>query len=310
MKVNSSWISGLRVCLLAVAGLVTIVWSEPDTAVFLCLGQSNMCGRAPWGAFDEPNDPQLLLLDSLARWIPATNPVNRFSTILTSISRQGLSPAIWFGRVLRDSIPSLTVGLVVNARGATSSSQWVPGTSYYDEAVARARSVPSGSLRGILWHQGESDFDDPSRYIKNIVTIVRGLRTDLGQSDLLFVAGEIGPCDGEEAINQMLHTLPDSLDNVAIVGAEGLTLHDDWHFDAPSVRILGARYADAVHQALIDVVDTAAKNRATSVRGFPSLKRFRYMLNGRPAPVGAAAPTLLIVVDTGQNGSVQRTEPR
>ncbi len=130
---------------------------------------------------------------------------------------------MWFGRVLRDSMPSLTVGLVVNARGATSSGQWVPGTSYYNETVARARAVPSGNLRGILWHQGEWDLGNPLRYIGNIVTIVRGLRTDLGQSGLLFVAGELGPVirDGEEGINQVLHTLPDSLDNVAVVSAEG-----------------------------------------------------------------------------------------
>lgn len=311
MKMNSGWFSGLRVCLLVVAGLVTSVWSEPDTAVFLCLGQSNMAGRAPWGAVDEPNDPQLLLLDSLAQWIPATNPVNRFSTIFTSISLQRLSPAMWFGRVLRDSMPSLTVGLVVNARGATSSSQWIPGTSYYDEAVARARAVPSGSLRGILWHQGEADFDNPSRYIDNIVTIVRGLRTDFGQSDLLFVAGEIGPVtsDGEEAINQMLHTLPDSLDNVAVVSAEGLTLRDDWHFDAPSVRILGARYANAVHPALFGEVDIADKTNTWSVRGSSALKESRYLLNGRPAPGGAGGPALLIEVEAGRKGLVQRPQP-
>ncbi len=307
MKVKRGRCGGLRVCLLVVVGLVASAWSEPDTAVFLCLGQSNMCGRASWGAVDEPNDSQLLLLDSLAQWIPATNPVNRFSTILTNISRQGLSPAMWFGRVLRDSMPNLTVGLVVNARGATSSSEWVPGTNYYAEAVARARAVPSGSLRGVLWHQGEADFDNPSRYIDNIVTIVRGLRTDLGNPDLLFVAGEIGPVisGGEEKINQMLHTLPDSLDNAAVVGAEGLTLRDDWHFDARSVRILGARYAEAVHRALFDVVDAAPDAPAWSVPGSSALKEFRYLLNGRPAPGSAAGPALQIVVEPGRNEFIQ-----
>ena len=66
------------------------------------------------------------------------------------------------------------IGLVTVAVGATSSTQWLPGTPLFDNLEAAGRAV--GDFRAILWQQGESDVmervtkDDYARRIMVIKT--------------------------------------------------------------------------------------------------------------------------------------------
>ena len=50
------------------------------------------------------------------------------------------------------------VGLVSVGVGATSVSQWLPGSSYYDSRLRAAiQALGPDGFRSVLWHQGESD---------------------------------------------------------------------------------------------------------------------------------------------------------
>lgn len=147
--------------------------------VYLLLGQSNMAGRAR----------TILVRDSISRcyllnaddeWEPAKNPLNRYSSIGDPDGRAGtIGPGYFFAKTLLESDSDILVGLVVNARGGTSITQWQKGGRFYDEAIRRALIASrSGVLSGILWHQGEQDASD-ARYLRKLKKLIRDFRSDL-----------------------------------------------------------------------------------------------------------------------------------
>lgn len=71
----------------------------------------------------------------------------------------------------------LLIGLVVNAKGGTKIEQWEKGTRFYKEAVLRAKEAQAtGTLKGILWHQGESNARNPEDYLKKLEKLVENHR--------------------------------------------------------------------------------------------------------------------------------------
>ena len=50
--------------------------------------------------------------------------------------------------------------------------------------------VGSPQLSAVIWHQGESDAEDPE-YLKKLSVVVNEIRSKVGQPDLLFIAGEV-----------------------------------------------------------------------------------------------------------------------
>lgn len=234
--------------------------------IYLLIGQSNMAGRAPIEEQDKPVLPGVHLFDAAGEWTPASNEprgVNRYSTVETAGSRTRLGPGYTFARHLYEAT-GRQIGLVVNARGGTSISQWrkhdhVGDYPLYAEAVRRCREAlrrnPSARLRGIIWHQGESDNRSSAAdyYMPSLRRMVEQLREDLRSQSAVFVAGEVGRWQGRGAhINPLIRTTPDHLRNAAWVSSAGLTTHetdrDPWgpHFDPASQRIFGVRYAEAV----------------------------------------------------------------
>ncbi|MFH5803937.1 sialate O-acetylesterase [Alienimonas sp. DA493] len=211
--------------------------------VYLLIGQSNMAGRAPFTEAEAAAIPRCFLLNDEEEWVPAANPLNLYSSIRKPVGMQKMNPGDAFARTMLARTPDATLGLVVNARGGTRIEQWEKGTEYYSEAVRRARAAQeTGVLKGVLWHQGEGNSGAPEGYAEKLKTLVENLRADLNAPDLPFVAGQIV---GEEAINAEIARLPELVPHAAYAGSEGLTAFDRWHFDAPSMKTLGTRYAEA-----------------------------------------------------------------
>jgi hypothetical protein len=114
-----------------------------------------------------------------------------------------------------------------------------------------------GTLKGILWHQGESDSgaeQTAMSYAARLTKMVGNLRSQLGTGSAPFVAGELGRFLKAETregtpsywkvVNEQLHTLPTSLPAAAVVSSDGLSHKgDDVHFDTASLREFGRRYA-------------------------------------------------------------------
>jgi Carbohydrate esterase, sialic acid-specific acetylesterase len=219
--------------------------SAPDgMQLFLLIGQSNMAGRGKVEPQDEATNPRIFMLTKERAWVPARDPVHFDKPVA------GVGLCSEFARVLVKADAKITVGLVPCAVGGTSLDQWKPGGKLYNEAVARAReAMKKGTLTGILWHQGEADsaHEKVATYGERFAAMIAQLRKDLGEENVPVMVGELGRF--RAASTEFNEALPDVVKRVprcALVSAEGLVANkDQLHFDAPSLRTFGTRYAEA-----------------------------------------------------------------
>ncbi|MFG0248736.1 MAG: sialate O-acetylesterase [Phycisphaeraceae bacterium JB051] len=216
--------------------------------IYLCIGQSNMAGRAPFTEEDAKPIDRCLLLNGEDQWEPAAIPLNKHSTIRKGIGMQKMNPSYMFAKTMLQADKDITIGLVVNAKGGTRIDQWKKGMEkhkpeepFYVEAVRRTKiAMQTGTLKGIIWHQGEANRKDP-KYIEKISKFIANLREDLGTPDLPFVCGQINMAQ-DQPINTLILELPKQVPHTGVVSAEGLVAMDAWHFDRKSMVELGSRY--------------------------------------------------------------------
>lgn len=233
--------------LLATNGGTALAGDKYD--LYLLVGQSNMAGRAPLDSLSKQIDPRLWMLDKAGQWVPATDPVHFDKPDVVAVG-----PALSFAKEMLKETRG-KIGLIPCAVGGSPIRVWEPDSTYlnglhpYDDAIRRARiGLQQGRLKGILWHQGESDNNPAGMavYMDKLKILIDRLRKDLGQPDLPFVAGEIGTFK-EAPINAIIDELPHKVLHTAVVSAAGLTdKGDKTHFDTRSARELGRRYARAM----------------------------------------------------------------
>ncbi|MDU0352838.1 sialate O-acetylesterase [Paraglaciecola aquimarina] len=221
--------------------------NKQDIHVYILIGQSNMAGRAPVVAQQFNVIDDTLLLDAEGQWQLANNPLNRYSSIRKKMSMQKLGIGYAFAKTMQAQLatqqPSAKIGLVVNAKGGSSIVEWQPSEFFYQEVLRRAKQAQqTGTLKGILWHQGESDFEDAD-YLPKLVALVNNLRADLQHPTLPFVAGQI---HDTPLINHQIAALPSHLACTGYVSSAELTAMDRWHFDNDSMLKLGAGYAETM----------------------------------------------------------------
>ena len=233
--------------------------------LYVCIGQSNMAGRATLTPEVMDTLQNVYLLNDKGNFEPAVNPLNRYSTVRKDLSMQRLGPAYGFAKEMARQTKR-PVGLVVNARGGSSINSWLKGSKdgYYEEALSRVRIAmkQGGVLKAILWHQGEADCHHPEAYKEKIIQLMTDLRNDLGIPDLPVVVGQIAQWnwtkkphipEGTKPFNDMIKEISTFLPHSACVSSEGLTpLKDetDPHFDAASQITLGKRYAKEVKKLI------------------------------------------------------------
>lgn len=220
-----------------------------DFDVYLLIGQSNMAGRGRMIASDTTRQINgVWLLDDRDTIEPARSPLNRYSTIRKRLSLQQIGPGVGFAKRLRRHTRHKIL-LVVNARGGSSLDEWAKGygNSYYEEAIRRTRkAMRYGTLKAIIWHQGESDASRSSTYLDRLAVFVAHLRADL--ADVPFIAGEIAHWNKNAkefngAIAEIASRIPDS-DYVSSEGCTPLIDTSDPHFSRKGQLKLGKRYAD------------------------------------------------------------------
>lgn len=229
-----------------------------DLHLYLCIGQSNMAGRAPIEEEDQGIIERVYLLNNNDQWEPAQTGeygtqghqgFNRFSTVEVASKKNGLSLALPFSKVIAERVPHAEIGIISNAVGDTSIAKWQKeaGTGLFEEAVRRTKAAMDyGQLKGILWHQGEADrYND--YYIEHLELFVTDLRSELGvgASEVPFIAGQLLPGSKYELFNTTLIVkISDKIANSAYVSSEGTgSIGDNTHFNSESQRILGKRYA-------------------------------------------------------------------
>jgi hypothetical protein len=224
---------------------------DPDFHLYLLVGQSNMAGRGEVDAESREGHPRVLMLNKANEWVPATDPLHFDKPPVV-----GVGPGLAFGKQMAAQSPGARIGLIPCAVGGSPISVWQPGRFYqatgthpYDEALARAQvALRQGVLKGIVWHQGESDSSPEmaAAYLPKLEQLVQTFRRDLNAPEVPFVAGELGYFrERYQSINHQLRRLPKRVPRSAVASAEGLAHKgDETHFDTSSARKLGQRFAE------------------------------------------------------------------
>jgi hypothetical protein len=221
--------------------------------IFLLAGQSNMAGRGDIGPRDSKPIPRVLALGKDGTWQPAVDPIHWDKPVA------GVGLARSFALAYLVDHPGVTVGFVPAACGGSPIATWKAGAYFdqtdshpYDDAIMRTRvALERGTLKGILWHQGESDCHPglSGVYAAALAELIARFRRELGAGDVPFVVGRLGRFDGapwgehtlrvDEAMRQVIASTP----RAEFVSSEGLSSKpDNIHFNADSLHEFGRRY--------------------------------------------------------------------
>ena len=259
--------AGIALVLLSLKGF------SQDTKfyIFLCFGQSNMEGNAPFESQDTTVDKRFRVLQAVDcpdlgrikdNLYTAAPPLCRCKT--------GITPADYFGRTMIANLPKkIRIGIInVSVAGSKieifdkdnyqsyvdTAPQWMKnmvaeyGGNPYARLVALAKiAQKAGVIKGILLHQGESNTND-SLWTKKVKVVYDNLMKDLALNPgkVPLLAGELvssgqgGAC---AAMNKIIASLPQTLPNSYVISsADGGGSKDKLHFTAEGCRKLGKRY--------------------------------------------------------------------
>jgi hypothetical protein len=225
--------------------------------LYLLIGQSNMAGRGKIEEQDKASHPRVLKLTKENTWAPGIDPLHFDKPQIAGV---GLGSS--FGRAMADADPDVTIGLIPCAVGGTPLSRWQKDGDLYKQAIERAKAaMKDGTLKGILWHQGENDAgreETAKTYAERLSQMIADLREELGVKDCPFAAGKLGEFLAREKdgkpnywplVNEQLELVAKSVPHVAVVASVDLKEKGDGvHFDSTSLRELGKRYAKAMRE--------------------------------------------------------------
>lgn len=231
----------------------TIYLTQKELDIYLALGQSNMAGRADIEEHTENIDGAWLLNDKDV-WVPAANPMNVYSNIRKDIGMQNLGPSYSFTKTIGKYIDK-RICIICNARGGTSVTAFARGGEYHHPLMERiSKANDFGTVKGIIWHQGESNSGNYTSYLSILNTLVEDIR-DVVSNDSYFLAGQLGPWDGKyEGFNENLTKIQSHIDFADYVHNSRIEhLGDKTHFNTPSQLLLGNRYAQKMLEEIYDI---------------------------------------------------------
>lgn len=214
---------------------------------------------------DKTPVPHIVLLRG-KEWIPAAHSVHLGG------KKNGFGLGLPFAKEYLRNHSGVTVGLIPCASGGKRIDLLKKGSNIYRASTGKAtRALEMGTIKGVLWHQGESDTVTDERadgYEQKLHQLIADLRADLGIKDLPFIVGNLGELYGIgetrdratpdkvariKKIKGILRSLPDKVEYTAFVESTGLTYCDApkcTHFDKASYIILGKRYAEAYEKLI------------------------------------------------------------
>lgn len=249
-------------CLRAEGGDWEIPAEKENFHVFLLMGQSNMAGGIKGDHLTEEDTtpvPHIVYIPTLAKrfnWKPAAHPLH-----VRHNRPKSFGPGLPFAKEYLKNHPGVTVGLIPVAKGGARIDILKKGSNIYEDAMKKARfAAEKGTIKGVLWHQGESDCRDERRksYEGKLHKLIADVRTDLQIEDLSFIVGNLPEfrfigkqpeaIKGIKEIMAILRRIPEKVKNTGFVETTGLTACDApkySHFDRKSYIILGKRYCEA-----------------------------------------------------------------
>ena len=231
--------------------------------LFLLMGQSNMSGGVGLAAGDTQPVPHVLKMrfakeGEEPKWAPGAHPLHP----RRPNKKNRFGPGLPFAEAYLNDNPGVVVGLVPMAWGGRSIEQLGKGSGIYSDAIRHAKAaMQAGTLKGVLWHQGESDTVEQTRtdaYEKRLHRLIEDVRKDLGSPQLPFIVGNLAEFYGTgkdhkapdrvariTKIKEILRSLPKKVPHTGFVESTGCSpaARAKVHFDRKSCLLMGKRYA-------------------------------------------------------------------
>ena len=259
--------------------------------LWVLAGQSNMEGHGDLVDVQQPW-PLVRSFDLADHWLIAEEPLHTLVNAADPVHwplNDEKTPERWTGEKLERYLSNrrkgaglglpfavemlkrtgIPIGLIPCAHGGTSMDQWDPalkdqgGESLYGSMLRRFRAV-GGSVRGVLWYQGESDANPQAAAafrlkFENFVTAVR---TDFKQPELPFYYVQIGRhVSGTNvadwnAVQTAQLQAESEIPHSGMVAALDLSLDDGIHIGTQDLKRIARRLANLVCQDLFPRMQT------------------------------------------------------
>ncbi|MDF1849440.1 MAG: sialate O-acetylesterase [Verrucomicrobiales bacterium] len=223
--------------------------------LYLLVGQSNMAGRGKVTKKDKEPQARVLMFNKDREWVPAVDPLHFDKPIA------GVGLGRTFGLEMAKADPNVVIGLIPCAVGGSPIAAWEPGgyhpstkTHPWDDMKKRAEvALPHGVLKGILWHQGESDSNEKLAplYEAKMLELIARFRKTFDAPEVPFLIGGMGEWqkkpwnEWKRQVDEVHRSIPSKVPSTAFVSSDGLKDRDGVHFDRESYLTFGKRYAEA-----------------------------------------------------------------
>lgn len=248
-----------------------------DYDVYLLAGQSNMDGRGLTADLTPEQQRPIShciifyrnALASSETWKPLAPGFSVPPRFKGPLPSPKFGPEIGFARTVRAHSPAQSLALIKGSKGGTSlRADWKPGIKgkpetqgrQYRDFIETIRMATEQlqqqghqyRIRGLLWHQGESDAKQAQEtYRSQLTTFVARIREDTGIADLPVVTGEVFDNGKRDSVRAATQDVADADSTIGMVSAEDTSTWDSGtHFDARSQLLLGERYARQMRQLL------------------------------------------------------------
>jgi hypothetical protein len=236
------------------SGKQSTISTQKKTWVFIMAGQSNMAGRGIVEAQDTISDERILTINKENQIIKAKEPIHFYEPNL-----KGLDCGLSFAQTLLKRIDkSITILIIPTAVGGSSTRQWLGDSIHRNvQLLTNFRqkmefAKTQGTVKGILWHQGESDANAKAiplykDNLKHLFDIFRGYA---GNDKLPILIGELGSYSKTpnewNAINEIIKQYVASDPNAYLISTSDLIHKGDFiHFNSEGQRLMGQRLAEA-----------------------------------------------------------------
>jgi hypothetical protein len=234
--------------------MIPAIPAKENVWVFIMAGQSNMAGRGMVEPKDTIANKRILSINKEGKLIFAKEPLHFYEPNLT-----GLDCGLSFAKTLLKKIPgNISILIIPTAVGGSAISQWLGDSLYrgvhlfsnFTRQVNNAKQF--GNIKGILWHQGESDANEKNggKYEERLGTLITKFREVAGVNDLPVLIGELGSFSKNKTqfslINDAIHHYAAQNVNACVISTSDLKdKGDSLHFNSAGQRTMGKRFAEA-----------------------------------------------------------------
>ena len=249
--------------------------------VYLLAGQSNMDGRGLArelsAAQKKPMEQAIIFYRNPKTEGEGWQPLSpKFSLAPKKYKGATFGMEIGFAQSMIKTQPETKLALIKGSQGGTNlRSDWKPGTKgdsesqgpLYREFIKTIQTATDKltkrgdtfTIRGFLWHQGESDSKKAKQYRDRLERLIERIREDVGVPSLPVVVGEVFDNGKRDSVREATQNVAKASSTVGLVTSDGTKTSDPGtHFDTDSILLMGNRYAEQI------VTLQAAKSDATT----------------------------------------------